>query len=131
VRVDWAQVETGQPALDLLLQDGDIIRVERRTAAVRVDGQVRRPGLIPYVQGAGPDYYVRQAGGFTRRGARTQVRLTRAANGQSALAKDVSLLSPGDQVWVPERPDVSPWQYIRDVLVVGAQVATLYLAIRK
>jgi hypothetical protein len=68
---------------------------------------------------------------LTRRGARTQVRLTRAANGQSTLSRDAALISPGDQVWVPERPDVSPWQYMKDVLVVGAQVATVYLAIRK
>jgi protein involved in polysaccharide export with SLBB domain len=98
---------------------------------VRVDGQVHRPGLIPYVEGRDISYYVSEAGGFTRRGARTQVRLTRAANGQSMLARDAMLISPGDQVWVPERPDVSPWQYLRDVLVVGVQIATLYIAVRK
>jgi hypothetical protein len=59
------------------------------------------------------------------------MRLTRAANGQSMLARDAELLSPGDQVWVPERPDISPWQYMRDVLVVVVQVATLYIAVRK
>jgi protein involved in polysaccharide export with SLBB domain len=131
VRVDWLEIEAGRTDLDLLLQDGDIIRVERRTAAVRVDGQVHRPGLIPYVEGRDISYYVSEAGGFTRRGARTQVRLTRAANGQSMLARDAMLISPGDQVWVPERPDVSPWQYLRDVLVVGVQIATLYIAVRK
>jgi protein involved in polysaccharide export with SLBB domain len=131
VRVDWEQLESGKSGLDLLLQSGDIIRVERRTAAVRVDGQVRRPGLIPFVESEGPEYYVREAGGFTRRGARSQVRLTRAANGQSMLARDAMHVSPGDQVWVPERPDISPWQYLRDVLVVGVQVATVYLAVRK
>lgn len=131
VRVDWADVESKRSDLDLFLQDGDIIRVERRTMAVRVDGQVRSPGLIPYVEGAHYEYYVREAGGFTRRGAHSQVRLTRAANGQSMPARDVALVSPGDQVWVPERPDVSPWQYLRDVLVVGMQVATVYIAIRR
>lgn len=131
VRVDWGLIEDGRKDLDLLLQDGDVIRVERRTNAVRVDGAVRRPGLIPFTEGRPSSWYIEQAGGFTRRGARTQVRVIRAANGQSLLARDARGISPGDQVWVPERPDVSPWQYLRDVLVVAAQLATVWVAVRK
>lgn len=131
VRVDWGLIEGGRHDLDLLLQDGDVIRVERRTNAVRVDGQVRRPGLVPYAEGRNASWYIEQAGGFTKRGARTQVRVTRAANGQSVLARDARGISPGDQLWVPERPDVSPWQYARDVLVVAAQFATVWVAVRK
>lgn len=131
VRVDWELIDGGRRDLDLLLQDGDVIRVERRTNAVRVDGQVRRPGLVPYAAGRPVAWYIEQAGGFTRRGARTQVRVTRSANGQGMLARDATEISPGDQLWVPERPDVSPWSYARDVLVVAAQLATLWLVVRK
>lgn len=131
VRVDWTLVEGGRRDLDLLLEDGDIVRVERQTSAVRVDGQVRRPGLVPYAAGRPVAWYIEQAGGYTRRGARTQVRLTRSANGQGMLARDAASVSPGDQLWVPERPDVSVWQYVRDLLVVGAQIATVYIAVRK
>ena len=131
VRVDWTLIERGRRDLDLFVQDGDIVRVDRRTNAVRVDGQVRRPGLVPYAPGRSVAWYVEQAGGFTRRGARTQVRLTRSANGQGMLARDAADVSPGDQLWVPERPDVSVWQYVRDLLVVGAQIATVYIAVRK
>lgn len=131
IRVDWTLIEKGRKDLDLLVQDGDIVRVERRTNAVRVDGQVRRPGLVPYAPGRPVAWYIDQAGGFTRRGARTQVRLTRAANGQGMLARDAADVSPGDQLWVPERPDVSVWQYVRDLMIVGAQVATVYIAVRR
>lgn len=131
VRVDWTLLEAGRRDLDLLLQDGDVIHVDRRTNAVRVDGQVRRPGLVPYAEGRPASWYIGQAGGFTRRGARTQVRLTRSANGQGMLARDADQISPGDQLWVPERPDISPWQYMRDVLVVGAQLATIWLVVRQ
>lgn len=130
VRVDWTVLESGRRDLDLLLQDGDVIHVDRRTTAVRVDGQVRRPGLVPYDEGRPASWYIEQAGGFTRRGARTQVRLTRSANGQGMLVRDADRISPGDQLWVPERPDISPWQYLRDVLVVGAQLATIWLVVR-
>jgi len=130
VRVDWTLIEQGRTDLDLLLQDDDVIRVERRTSAVRVDGQVRRPGLVPYAQGRPVAWYVEQAGGFTRRASASQVRVTRAANGQGMLARDAAEVFPGDQLWVPEKPDVTGWKYLSEALVVAAQLATVWLAIR-
>jgi hypothetical protein len=59
------------------------------------------------------------------------VRLTRSTNGQSLLARDANEVSPGDQLWVPERPDISAWQYLRDGLTAAAQFATVWLAVRR
>lgn len=130
VRVDWTLLESGRTDLDLLMQDGDVLRVDRVTNAVRVDGQVKRPGLVPFVAGKPTSYYIEQAGGFTVRAARGQVRLTRAANNQGMLARDVQDVSPGDQLWVPETPDVKTWEIVKDLLIVCAQIATIYLVFR-
>jgi protein involved in polysaccharide export with SLBB domain len=131
VLVDWNSLDHGHHELDLLMQDGDVIRVERKTTAVRVAGQVRRPGLVPFVAGENSEYYLHQAGGLTRRASHTQIRLTRFGSGQNMLVRDAPGVQPGDQLWVPERPDVSPWQYLRDALVVGAQLATVWIAVRR
>jgi polysaccharide biosynthesis/export protein len=130
VLVDWTLLEGGRSDLDVLLKDGDIIHVDRVTNVVRVDGQVRRPGLVPYSEGRPSSWYVEQAGGYTQRAAISQVRVTRAANGQGMLARDAARISPGDQIWVPEKPDTSAWKYVTEALVVMAQLATVWLAVR-
>lgn len=130
-RIEWARVARGDAALDPLLFDGDVIRVERSTNTIRVDGQVRRPGVFEFQPGRGSGHYVRLAGGYTDRAARSRVRVTRAVNGQSVHERDVEELAPGDFVWVPERPDQSTWDQVRDLITVAAQVATIVIAVRR
>ncbi len=128
-RVDWQRVK-GNPELDLLLRQGDIVRVERLIPSVRVDGEVRRPGIINYVAGQRLSDYIRQSGGFTDRAWQGKVRVRRAVSGQTLLARNVSTLDPGDFVWVPEKPDVTVWEQAKDVLTALATVATIVIAIR-
>ena len=128
-RVDWTRLQ-GSKDLDLLLRDGDVVRVERLVSSIRVDGEVRRPGMLNYVRGESVDDYVAQVGGYTNRAWRGKVRVTRSVTGQTLLARDVRTLDPGDFVWVPERPDVTAWEQGREVLTALAQVATIIIAIR-
>lgn len=129
-RVDWGSVQRAPGSLDLLLLDGDIIRVDRLVSTVRVDGEVRAPAILAYKRGLTVSEYVRQAGGFTGRAWRGKVRVTRAVTGQTLLASQVSALDPGDFIWVPEKPDVTAWQQARDILSALAQVAAIVIAIR-
>ena len=128
-RVDWNRLQANRD-LDLLLRDGDTVFVERLVSSIRVDGEVRRPGMVNFAPGVGIEQYVRQAGGFTDRAWRGKVRVTRAVTGQTMLARNVRTLDPGDFVWVPEKPDVTAWEQSRDILTALAQVATIVIAIR-
>jgi polysaccharide export outer membrane protein len=128
-RVDWNRLQS-QKELDLLLRSDDVVRVERLVPSIRVDGEVRRPGIINYVAGQRLSDYIRQSGGFTDRAWQGKVRVTRAVSGQTLLARNVTTLDPGDFVWVPEKPDVTVWQQARDVLTALASVATIIIAIR-
>jgi protein involved in polysaccharide export with SLBB domain len=128
-RIEWDRVRKGDPLLDPILMDGDVIRVDRRTNTVRVDGQVRRPGVFEFEPGKDARYYIDLAGGFADRGSRTKVRVTRAVNGQSVREKDAEQIAPGDFVWVPERPDRVAWDYIREIVFVAAQAAIIVTAI--
>ncbi len=127
--VDWARLQS-DPELDLKLRDGDVVRIDRSILAIRVDGEVQRPGLLNYVSGQNVEDYLRQAGGLTNRAWRGKVRVTRVVTGQTLLARDVRALDPGDFVWVPERPDITLWERTKDMLVALAQVATIVIAIR-
>ena len=128
-RVDWARLE-GSKDLDLLLRDGDVVRVERLVSTIRVDGEVRRPGILNFVRGESVVDYVAQAGGYTDRAWRGKVRVTRAVTGQTLLARNVRTLDPGDFVWVAEKPDITVWQQSKEILTALAQVATIIIAIR-
>jgi protein involved in polysaccharide export with SLBB domain len=128
-RVDWNRVKPGGD-LDLELRGGDVVLVDRTVASVRVDGEVRQPGLIHHAPGRSARDYVRLAGGFSDRAARGKLRVKRAVTGQTMLAKDVASLEPGDLVWVPERGEFKGWQSAQVVLLAATQLATIVLAIR-
>ena len=128
-RVDWVRLQ-GNNDLDLLLRDGDVVRVERLVSSIRVDGEVRRPGILNFVRGENVESYVAQAGGYTDRAWRGKVRVTRSVTGQTLLARNVRTLDPGDFVWVPEKPDITVWEQSREILTALAQVATIVIAIR-
>ena len=129
-RVDWTRLNNSPRDLDLLLRDGDIVRVERLVSSIRIDGEVRRPGILTFRPGLSIADYVRQAGGFTDRAWSGRIRVTRAVTGQTLPAKSVRALDPGDFVWVPERPDKSLLDYSRETLTALAQIATVVIGIR-
>ena len=129
-RVDWRLIEQGNADLDLLLLQGDILRVERLVNAIRVDGEVRRPSIVTYEPKSRLADYIRKVGGYTNRAWQGKVRVTRAVNGQTLYARDVPALDPGDFVWVPEKPDDTAWMRTQQLLTALAQVATVVIAIR-
>jgi len=128
-RVDWNRLIAAKQDLDLLLRDGDVVRVERLVSSVRIDGEVNRPGVMQYVQGQTVEDYVRAAGGYTNRAWKSKVRVSRSVTGQTLVAKNVKTLDPGDLVWVPEKPERDLGRNIAAVLIALAQVATIVIAI--
>jgi protein involved in polysaccharide export with SLBB domain len=128
-RVDWTRLQ-GSKDLDLLLRDGDVVRVERLVSSIRVDGEVWRPGILNFMREESVEDYIAQAGGYTDRAWRGKVRVTRSVTGQTLLARNVRTLDPGDFVWVPEIPDVTIWDQIEKVLIPLTQAATVIIAIR-
>jgi len=128
-RIDWSRLQS-EPSLDVLLLGGDVVQVERLVNSIRVDGQVRRPGILTYRPGVGVEDYVADAGGYSRRAWRAKIRVTRSVTGQTFLAKDLQKLDPGDLIWVPEKRDVTFWGQTSTLLMAAAQVATVVLAFR-
>jgi polysaccharide biosynthesis/export protein len=129
-RVDWNRLQATPRELDILLKNGDVVRVERLVNSIRVDGAVRRPGILSFRPGLSISDYIRQAGGYTDRAWGGRVQVTRAVTGQTLPARNVPSLNPGDFIWVPEKPDRTAWEGARDVLSALGQVATVIIAIR-
>ncbi|MFI5372676.1 MAG: SLBB domain-containing protein, partial [Candidatus Eisenbacteria bacterium] len=128
-RVDWNRLAANRTDLDLVLRDGDVIRVERLVPSIEVDGEVKRPGILVYEPGLGVDDYVRMAGGYTDRAWKKRVRVTRSVTGQTTLSKSVETLDPGDLIYVPEKRDSNWGQNAQTFLLFAAQIATIVLAV--
>ena len=129
-RVDWNRVKTNRE-LDLTLRAGDVVRVDPVSASVRVEGEVRLPGLVSFEPSRHVSEYVRLSGGFSERASRGKIRVKRAVTGQTILARDVASLEPGDLIWVPERGETAGWQNLQTTLLVLAQIATVIVAVRR
>jgi protein involved in polysaccharide export with SLBB domain len=130
-RVDWNRLQAGNTDLDPLLQNGDLIRVERLVPSVRVEGQVKRPGYVDYEPGRTLGEYIQLAGGFTERSSRNTVRVSRALTGQVIPARSLKNVQPGDFIWVPERRDVDTWAAFRDIVTVAGQVAVIIFTLSR
>src|SRR6185312_15680812 len=95
------------------LQPGDSIRIPGFQPSVRVTGAVNSDGSVLYRRGAGLDYYLSAAGGFTRLAERGQVSV-RYANGEVRTKNRWLFVSnspsplPGSEVFVPSKDPNEP-----------------------
>jgi len=129
VAVSFEEVFLGRgESEDALLFDGDVIEIPRASNYVRVAGQVLNPGLVAVVEGKDYSFYIKEAGGYAPDADRGSTVLIRGASGVKIdpWGKDVS---PGDVIWVPLSPERDWWQIAKDVISIGAQIATIWLVV--
>lgn len=115
---------------NIVLQNGDFIYIAEKLNAVIVSGQVKEPGLISYVPGRSPEYYIDQAGGLGWKAHKGKIRIIRAETGEWLKPDDDLFLEEGDTILVPYRPDWNYWEIFKDTIVVLSQIATLYLVLQ-
>ena len=125
---------------NLILQDGDSIFIPQYDAMVDVSGAVNSPISVSYVPGAGIDYYIRAAGGPSRKADNARAYVTQP-NGKVEsirrrrfLPDGVPKPRAGGSVYVPERDPADKPNYLAAVAaaaqVLGALVAILAIAKR-
>jgi len=108
---------------NVILQPGDSIRIPEYQPSVRVTGAVNSPGSVLYRKGAGLEYYLSGAGGFTRAAEKGQVSV-RYANGEVRTRRRSLFFSsnpapgPGSEVFVPAKDPNAP--HTDTVALVGA-----------
>jgi protein involved in polysaccharide export with SLBB domain len=115
----------------LSLRAGDRLEVPRVTQQVRVAGEVRKPGLVPYRPGATAKDYVLAAGGFTAYADKRHVRVSKLRGWHTIEAAGTGPLEQGDVVWVLRKPRSDAWSRIRDAIGIVASLATVYLVVQR
>jgi protein involved in polysaccharide export with SLBB domain len=103
---------------DIVLQHGDSITVPSLPSGISVVGAVGINGTIQFREDANVEYYIKRAGGFTRRADEDETRLIRANgmaySGGSTLRQKVDL---GDVIAVPTKIE-REGHFARDLVTV-------------
>ncbi len=118
---------------NIQLQNGDSIFIPRFNAVVNVKGAVNSPVAVTYVPGRSLDYYVRAAGGITRKGDLRYAYVTQPngkveATGGKFIFRSNPKPRPGSTVFVPEKSGTAGVNYLATLGTI-AQLAASFVAI--
>ncbi|WP_379088151.1 SLBB domain-containing protein [Pedobacter sp. UC225_65] len=100
-------------AYDLILEDGDVIRVPKMLQTVKVTGEVLNPNGIVFRPRKGLKQYINGAGGFTANALKRNV-YVKYANGSAEAVKKFLFfrsypkIKPGSEILVPKRAAKEP-----------------------
>lgn len=112
---------------ELLLENGDVLRVPTKDGLVLVSGEVLFPNSVAHQPGLGLGDYIQRAGGFTQNADNARVVVARVDG--SFEQTDASRLSsgtavqPGDQVLVLPKVDDKNRQFALDITQILSQIA--------
>jgi protein involved in polysaccharide export with SLBB domain len=125
-------LETKGAVGDILLEDGDVVRVPKRPLTVVVSGAVANPGAIIYEPGKNVEYYVQRVGGYNWDGDSSHSVLVRA-NGEVVLANKAQIVGRGDIIFTPTKVVVevpkTHSEKIRESISLATNVATVLYVI--
>ena len=134
VVVDFEALFSGRDlSHDILLVDGDVIRIPQRTPSVRVLGQVMYPGYICWEPGLTYRDYISRAGGFAARADRCRIRMIRGQSDSWTKASSGIEIHAGDTIFIPEKTlheKQTTWRYVIEAVALLTQVATLVLVLQ-
>lgn len=94
--------------IDLILNDGDVLRIPKELQTVKVLGEVLNSNKIIYKKGESLQYYINQAGGFTGSALKKKT-FVQYANGSVKGTKKMIFsniypeIKPGAEIIVPKR----------------------------
>jgi len=96
--------------IDLLVEDGDIIRIPKQQQVVRVNGEVLYPSAVVFETGKSFAGYVSNAGGFSPRALKRGAYIVYANGTVKATRKILFFNShpsvkPGSEIYVPLKPE--------------------------
>src|SRR5690606_11204614 len=114
---------------DLILQDGDVIRVPKELQTVKISGEVLAPSTAVYAPSKGFKQYISQAGGFSSRALRKSAYVLYAngsvkSTNRFLFFNNYPPIKPGAEIFVPQkeiREPMTPQQW----LGIGSGAASL------
>ncbi|WP_091373792.1 SLBB domain-containing protein [Mucilaginibacter mallensis] len=96
--------------IDLLVEDGDEIRIPKQQQIVRVNGEVLYPSAVVYTDGKSFKDYVLNAGGFSPEALKRGAYIVYANGTVKGTSKFLFFnthpkVKPGSEIYVPKKPE--------------------------
>jgi len=105
IEINIREIENGELANNITLQDGDNVFV-RKAQAVTITGHVKSVGAYNIQPGTNVEQALALAGGIAERGSDRRIEITRKENGKTVTLKGVKMtdpVKPGDIIKVGPR----------------------------
>ncbi|MDN3547643.1 SLBB domain-containing protein [Mucilaginibacter aquaedulcis] len=95
--------------LDLLLEDGDVVRIPKQQQVVRVNGEVLYPSAVVYIKSKSFNDYVSNAGGYSPKSLRRGAYVVYPNGTVKGTTKFLffnnhPIVKPGSEIYVPKKP---------------------------
>lgn len=121
---------------DILLLEGDLLRIPKRLETVRLQGELMLPTTVKFRDGQTFQDYIAQAGGFTDRSQRRKS-FVLYANGSVDRTRKFMFFNiypkvePGSEIVVPQRTTVpvTGLQIIQQATTITSSIFTLILGV--
>jgi protein involved in polysaccharide export with SLBB domain len=110
----------------LLLQDGDVLKIGQRLEDVYVIGSVQYPGPYPYVPGLTVRDYIGFGGSMNQAASPKKTKLLRKGSQQEEVGLDVTV-GTGDTIFVPKNAEFR----VGEIASVLSALATTILVINQ
>ena len=94
---------------DLILEDGDVLRIPKKQQVVRINGEVLYPSAVVYEQGKSFNDYVLNAGGYSPQALKRGAYIvypngTVKGTGKFLFFNNHPAVKPGSEIYVPKKP---------------------------
>lgn len=111
---------------DIIIHQGDVLNIPQHNELVKISGGVMYPNMVTYQKNKKLEYYVNQAGGYSRLAMKNKPFVV-YMNGQVSTGR-WARIEPGCEIVVPERPEREPLN-MQGLLGIGTSIASIALLI--
>lgn len=116
------QIASSASRDELLLENGDVLRIPSRDGLVLVSGEVLFPNALAFDRALKVGDYISRAGGYTQNAENSKVVIAHR-DGSFEEGKSDAVLRAGDEVLVLPKVDVKSRQVFKDMTQIIYQIA--------
>jgi len=116
---------------DLVMQDGDTLKVPQKPDTVVVIGSVRNPTAVIHKDDLDVEYYLNRAGGLAPEAAKKEIYLMKVDGSAVAGFMNLRDIDPGDVVIVPPstKSKLNKRALIKDLVTITGRIALSFAAL--
>lgn len=107
---------------DVILEQGDILRIPERTSVVMVHGEVAFPNGVEFQKNQTAKDYIEKVGGFSQKSNKSKV-IVMSQNGKTELVRKGQKIQQGDEILVLPKAQTKGIELTRGITQILYQLA--------